>query len=39
MDRQLDSRADAALLRFGLALLIFLGWLAVSAKGQELSTP
>src|SRR5579864_20255 len=39
MDRQLDSRADAALLRFGLALLIFLGWLVVSAKGQEQSTP
>ena len=39
MDRQLDSRVDTALVRFGLALLIFLGWLVVSAKGQEQSTP
>jgi len=37
MDRQLDSRVDTALVRFGLALLIFLGWLVVSAKGQEQS--
>jgi hypothetical protein len=39
MDRQLDSRVDTAFLRFGLALLVLLGWLVVSAKGQEQSTP
>ena len=39
MNRQFDLRADAALLRFGLALLVLLGWLITTANSQEQRQP
>ena len=35
MQRQFDSRAEAAMFRCGLALLVLLGWLVATASGQE----
>lgn len=35
MNRQFNLRADAALFRFGLAVLVLLGWLVATANSQE----
>ncbi|HET8891214.1 MAG TPA: hypothetical protein VFQ41_20085 [Candidatus Angelobacter sp.] len=39
MNRQFDLRADATLFRFGLAVLVLLGWLVIAANGQEKLQP
>ena len=39
MNRQFDLRADATLFRYGLAVLVLLGWLVIAANGQEKLQP